>query len=79
MPANGPFPDTRAAGQSEAMAAVLEARHGAFAAEVAVFFASFHEQLGDARRCALWSNVARAIHERERDRLEAWQGRDEQG
>lgn len=55
---------------AELMAVVLEGRHGAFAAEVADFFALLHRQLGDARRSQAWGGVARMVRRRESDRLE---------
>lgn len=55
---------------AELMAVVLEGRHGAFAAEVAEFFALLHRQLGDASRSQAWGGVARMVRRRESDRLE---------
>ncbi len=55
---------------AELMAVVLEGRHGAFAAEVADFFALLHKQLGDASRSQAWGGVARMVRRRENDRLE---------
>ncbi len=55
---------------AELMAVVLEGRHGAFAAEVADFFALLHRQLGDASRSQAWGGVARMVRRRESDRLE---------
>ncbi len=52
----------------EAMASVLEGRHGFFAAEVAEFFSSYHSLGGDAGRCWAWAGVAETIRKRERDR-----------
>lgn len=54
----------------EAMAEVLEGRHGTFAAEVADFFASYHGQEGDAGRSWAWAGVAERVRSRERNRLE---------
>jgi hypothetical protein len=53
----------------EAMAVVLEARHGRLAAEVADFFASMHIDEGDERRSIAWADVAELVRERERSRL----------
>lgn len=52
----------------DAMACVLEGRHGRFAAEVAEFFSSYHEQGGDAGRAWAWAGVAQTIRRRERVR-----------
>ena len=52
----------------EAMACVLEGRHGFYAAEVAEFFSTLHSQEGDAGRCWAWAGVAELIRKRERDR-----------
>jgi hypothetical protein len=49
------------------MVCVLEGRHGAWAAEVAEFFATFHSLKGDAGRSWAWADVAA----RARDRAEA--------
>jgi len=54
---------------AELMAVVLEGRHGAFAAEVAEFFALLHRQLGDVSRSKSWIGVARKVRQRENDRL----------
>jgi hypothetical protein len=51
------------------MAVVLEGRHGAFAAEVAEFFALLHRQVGDATRSKAWGGVARHVRKREYDRI----------
>jgi hypothetical protein len=53
----------------EAMAAVLEARHGRHAAHVADFFAVVHLQNGDEDRSNAWADVAERVRERERDRI----------
>jgi hypothetical protein len=45
-------------GEVEAMVAVLEGRHGAWAAEVAEFFATLHSLKGDAGRSGAWAGVA---------------------
>lgn len=52
------------------MAEVLEGRHGAFAAEVAEFFASYHCEKGDAGRAWAWSGVAEVVRAREQARIE---------
>ena len=54
----------------EAMASVLEARHGLHAAEVAEFFSTVHLQNGDEGRSSAWADVAERVRERERDRLD---------
>jgi hypothetical protein len=51
------------------MAAVLEGRHGNYAAEVADFFALLHRQQGDASRSKAWWGVADAVRKRTQDRL----------
>lgn len=53
----------------EAMATVLEARHGLHAAEVADFFASLHVDRGDENRSGAWADVAHRVRQRQRDRL----------
>jgi hypothetical protein len=40
------------------MVAVLEGRHGAWAAEVADFFSTMHSLRGDAGRSWAWAGVA---------------------
>lgn len=52
----------------EAMAAVLEGRHGVWAADVADFFASFHQLKGDQRRGCAWSDVAEVTRRRAEER-----------
>ncbi|MEE8310513.1 MAG: hypothetical protein V3R34_09010 [Hyphomicrobium sp.] len=52
------------------MAIVLEAQHGLHAADVAEFFAGLHTKRGDESRSRAWTNVARRIRYRERERLE---------
>jgi hypothetical protein len=54
----------------EAMADVLEARHGFWAAEVADFFSCYHGQEGDAGRSWAWAGVAERVRSRERNRLQ---------
>lgn len=53
----------------EAMACVLEERHGSFAAAVAEFFSAYHSLSGDTGRCWAWAGVAEEIRARERLRL----------
>ena len=48
----------------EAMAEVLEGRHGVYAIEVAEFFSTLHSLSGDAGRCWAWAGVAETIHQR---------------
>ena len=55
--------------EAELMAAVLEGRHGNYAAEVADFFAMLHRQQGDRTRSKAWCGVADAVRRREHDRL----------
>jgi hypothetical protein len=52
----------------ETMAAVLEGRHGAHAAEVADFFSEVHSRSGDAGRCWAWAGVAEVVRRREQVR-----------
>jgi hypothetical protein len=52
-----------------AMAEVLESKHGAFAAGIADFFATYHGEKGDAGRAWAWSGVAELVRNRERARL----------
>lgn len=54
----------------EEMAAVLEGRHGTFAAEVADFFSSLHSQHGDAGRSWAWAGVAERVRRRTQTRLD---------
>ena len=56
--------------ECDAMAMVLEARHGFHAAAVAEFFATWHNGRGDVDRSTAWHNVASWVRARERDRLE---------
>ena len=55
--------------QFDAMAGVLEAKHGLYAAAVAEFFAVAHAQNGDQTRSTAWADVAERVRERQRDRL----------
>ena len=54
----------------EAMAEVLEGRHGMHATEVADFFSTHHSLSGDAGRCWAWAGVAEAIKRRSAHRLQ---------
>ena len=49
----------------ESMACVLEGRHGAYAAEVAEFFATAHVISEDADRSRAWAQVAELVRLRE--------------
>jgi hypothetical protein len=53
-----------ALGEAETMVSVLESRHGVWAADVADFFATFHELKGDAQRSRAWSSVAKVARRR---------------
>ena len=53
----------------EAMATVLEARHGLLAAEIAEFFSYLHVDQGDERRSTAWADVAELVRERQRARM----------
>ncbi len=53
----------------DAMAAVLEAKHGAHAAEVADFFSNWYDDRGDAGRSWAWAGVADKVRMREQERL----------
>jgi hypothetical protein len=53
----------------DAMARVLEAKHGLHAAEVAEFFACLHIDKGDETRSHAWADVAERVRERERKRI----------
>ncbi|MBI1648724.1 MULTISPECIES: hypothetical protein [Hyphomicrobium] len=53
----------------DAMAIVLEAKHGQFAAEVADFFSAVHFKNGDRDRSDAWADVAERLRERENERL----------
>ena len=56
-------------GEVEAMAAVLEGRHGIWAAEIAEFFAAAHGLKGDKDRSWAWNGVAEAVRRKVDDRL----------
>jgi hypothetical protein len=51
-------------GEVEAMVAVLEGRHGAWAADVAEFFSTAHSLRGDAGRSWAWAGVAEMVRRR---------------
>ena len=51
-------------GEVETMVSVLEGRHGAWAADVADFFATFHSLKGDAARSWAWAGVAEVARRR---------------
>lgn len=51
-------------GEVETMVSVLEGRHGAWAADVADFFATFHSLKGDAPRSWAWADVAEVARRR---------------
>lgn len=53
----------------QAFAAVLEARHGSFAFEIAEFYATWHGQRGDFDRSSAWVEIAETIKTRGIDRL----------
>jgi hypothetical protein len=50
--------------QYDAMASILEGRHGVLAAAVADFFAAAHLQNGDEDRASAWSDVAERVRDR---------------
>jgi hypothetical protein len=54
----------------QAMASVLEARHGLHAAEIAEFFSDVHGQKGDADRSWVWAGVADTVRRRQWARIE---------
>src|ERR1700733_4177017 len=56
-------------GEVEAMVAVLESRHGTWAADVAEFFATAHGLKGDASRSWVWAGVAERVRQRAEARL----------
>lgn len=60
---------TPSEGELEAMAAVLEGRHGLWAAEVAEFFATAHVLKGDKTRGSAWINVAETVRRKTEERL----------
>lgn len=60
---------TPSQGEVEAMAAVLESRHGIWAAEVAEFFAAAHGLKGDRERSCAWTGVADTVRQKVEARL----------
>jgi hypothetical protein len=48
----------------DALVAVLESRHGIWAADVAEFFSTLHSLKGDAGRSWAWANVAERVRHR---------------
>ena len=56
-------------GEVEAMVAVLEGRHGAWAADVADFFSTLHDLKGDAGRSWAWAGVAEMARRKAQARL----------
>lgn len=56
-------------GEVDAMASVLESRHGSFAAEVAEFFATAHTLNGDKQRAWAWTGVAESVRRKSEERL----------
>ena len=56
-------------GEVEAMVAVLEGRHGVWAADVADFLSTFHDLRGNDGRSRAWAGVADMVREREEARL----------
>jgi len=53
----------------DAMASVLEARHGQYAALVADFFSAVHLQNGNEDRSLAWAGIAERVRDRQCDRL----------
>lgn len=60
---------TPSEGEMDAMASVLEGRHGIWAAEVAEFFATAHSLRGDKSRSGAWSGVADSVRRKAEERL----------
>ena len=48
----------------DALVAVLEGRHGTYAADVAEFFSTLHSLKGDAGRSWAWASVAERVRHR---------------
>jgi hypothetical protein len=63
--------ETPAFAEVDALAAVLESRHGLYAVEVAEFFSAYHSQSGDVGRSWAWAGVAESVRQRERARIMA--------
>ncbi|HZA01047.1 MAG TPA: hypothetical protein VE665_02090 [Hyphomicrobiaceae bacterium] len=55
----------------QAMASVLEGRHGLYAAEIAEFFSDLHGHKGDVDRSWIWAGVADTVRRRQWARIEA--------
>jgi hypothetical protein len=68
MPAQFRMHERGPLGEAETMVCVLESRHGVWAADVADFFATFHDLKGDARRSRAWASVAKVARRRADDR-----------
>jgi hypothetical protein len=62
---------SQATDELNALAQVLEGRHGVLAAPIAEFFASFHNQGDDRNRAKAWAKVADIVRTRERQRIGA--------
>jgi hypothetical protein len=60
---------TPAPGEVEAMVAVLEGRHGVWAADVAEFFSTLHSLKGDIGRSWAWAGVAEMARRKAKARL----------
>ncbi len=70
--ANGPHPEfdaTPTPADVESIVEVLEGHHGAYAAEIADFFATKHSLAGDAGRSWAWAGVAERVRTRARERI----------
>jgi hypothetical protein len=63
-------------GDVDALAAVLEARHGLHSAEIADFFSAYHQGYGDIARAWAWATVAEMVRLRQRTRLSLRGGED---
>ena len=57
-------------GEVDAMVAVLEGRHGVWAADVADFLSTFHSLKGDVGRSCAWAGVAEMVRRRAEERLD---------
>jgi len=55
---------------SEIMATILEAKCGQYAAQVADFFASLHDEKGDTDCSGAWACVAERVRTRQWERTE---------
>jgi hypothetical protein len=56
----------------DAMACVLEAKHGLHAAQIADFFSAVHLENGDHDRSGAWADVAERVRERQDQRMSEW-------